>query len=110
MDADEQQIYNYLQTYGEEWVSAREISRRAGGKRRFSEDNEWARPVLSRLRAAFIIEADQAGRFRLRPDPRKKHAKKQWIAPDIEKILNEGGIETGAEDAERPPGESDEPS
>ena len=108
MDADEQQIFDYLQTYGEEWVSGREISRRAGGKKRFAEDNNWARPVLFRLRAARIIEANQSGQYRLRPDPDKKGEKKQWIAPDIEKILKEGGIDVNAADTEPLPEESDE--
>jgi len=108
MDADEQEIYNYLLTYGEEWVSGREIARRAGGKKRYAEDNDWARPVLARLRSAGIIEGNQAGRFRIKPEPGHKSEKKQWIAPDIEKILKEGGIGVEAEDAELPSEESDE--
>ena len=108
MDADEQQIYDYLLTYGEEWVSAREICRRAAGKKRYAEDNDWAKPVLFRMRATRIVEADQAARYRITPDPGKKSEKKQWIAPDIEKILKEGGIDVNAEETEPPPAETDE--
>jgi hypothetical protein len=107
MDADEQQIYDYLLTYGEEWVSAREICRRAAGKRRYAEDNDWAKPVLFRMRAAHIVEADQAARYRLKPEPGKER-KKQWIAPDIEKILKEGGIGVDAAETEPLPEETDE--
>ncbi len=111
MDADEQQIFNYLLTYGEQWVSGREISRRAGGKRRYAEDNEWARPVLGRLRGAGILEGNQAGRFRIKPELLHKDEEEQWVAPDIEKILSERGDGTaGAEDIELSPEESDEPS
>jgi hypothetical protein len=110
MDADEQMIYDYLLTYGEEWVSAREISRRAGGRKRFAEDNNWARPVLFRLRAARILEADQAGRYRVKPVEGAER-KEKWVAPDIEKILKEGGIDVDAEPTDVPldePEESDE--
>lgn len=107
MDADEQMIYDYLLTYGEEWVSAREISRRAGGRKRYAEDNNWARPVLFRLRSARILEADQGGRYRIKPVEGAER-KEKWVAPDIEKLLAEGGIDADAEPLEPLPEETDE--
>ena len=60
MDADEHEIFEYLKTYGEEFVSAREICRRAGGKRRYAEDNNWAKPVLQRMKEKRLLESNAA--------------------------------------------------
>lgn len=67
MDADEQAILSYLEGYGDQWVNAKEICRRAGGKRRFSDDPAWARPVLVRMKELRLVEADMAGRYRIPP-------------------------------------------
>ena len=90
MDADEREIYDYLKTFGEEWVSAKEVCRRAGGKRRYNEDNNWAKPILHHLKEQGILEGDQLGRYRIKPA--KKTHKGRWVSPDIEKILREGGL------------------
>jgi hypothetical protein len=92
MDADEREIFDYLKASGEEWVNAKEICRRAGGKRKFSEDPSWARPILQRMKERRILEADMASRFRIRPVEKKEH-KGKWVSPDIQKILSEGGME-----------------
>src|ERR1700727_1203312 len=39
MDADEREVYDFLGTFGESWVNAKEICRRASTKKRFNEDN-----------------------------------------------------------------------
>jgi hypothetical protein len=92
MDADEREIYQYLKSWGGEFVAAREIGRRAGGKRRFHEEPEWAKPVLLRMQERGILESNSTGHFRIKPVP-KKNKDKQWISPDIAKILKESGVE-----------------
>jgi hypothetical protein len=104
MDADEREIFDYLKTYGEEWVNAREICRRAGGKKRFNEDNNWAKPILHRMKERRIVEGDELGRYRIRPEPRKGR-KGRWVSPDIQKILKESGVKV---DLEAPEAASDE--
>jgi len=99
MDADEREVFQYLKTFGEDWVNAREICRRAGGKRRYYEDNDWAKPVLQRMKDRQIVESDVQGRFRIKPLPRKGR-KGRWVSPDIQKILEEGGVQTDAEQTE----------
>jgi hypothetical protein len=89
MDADERDIFQYLKTWGESFSSAMEICRRAGSKRKFHEDPTWAKPVLVRMAERGILESDLSGRYRIKPVPRGKH--KQWVAPDVAKILEEGG-------------------
>jgi ribosomal protein L12E/L44/L45/RPP1/RPP2 len=99
MDADEREIFDYLKTFGEEWVNAKEICRRAGGKRRYHEDNNWAKPILHRMKEQHILEGDELGRFRIKPPPKKGH-KGRWVSPDIQKILNESGVQVDADRAD----------
>jgi len=92
MDADEREIYHYLKSYRHEYISGREIGRRAGGKRRFAAEPQWAKPVLSRMVERGILETDPAGHFRIRPMG-KKAEKKRWVSPQIQRILQESGKE-----------------
>jgi hypothetical protein len=105
MDADEHEIFEYLKTFGEEWVNGKEVCRRAAGKKRYAEDNNWAKPILHRMKEQHLIEGDQMGRYRIKPE--KKHKKDRWISPDIERILRESGVKV---DVERAEAASDEPS
>ena len=91
MDSDEREIFDYLKTWGADFVNAKEVCRRAGGKKRYAEDNDWAKPVLQRMKERNILEGDSLGRYRIKPVPKKKHGGR-WIAPDIEKILKESGV------------------
>lgn len=92
MDADEREIFNFLKTFGEEWVASKEICRRAGGKKRFSQDNSWAMPILQRMKERNILEGDALGRYRITPSK-----KDRWMSPEIEKILREKGVQVDAE-------------
>jgi len=92
MDADEREIYQYLKSWGSEFVAAREIGRRAGGRRRFNEEPEWAKPVLLRMVERGILESNSTGHFRIKR-VLKKNKDKQWISPDIATILKESGVE-----------------
>jgi len=100
MDADEREIFEFLKTRSNDFTSAMEICRRAGNKKKFHDDPNWAKPPLQRMEERSILESDQSGRYRIKPVSRK-HAK-QWVAPDIAKILEEGGVtaEGGAAAAE----------
>jgi hypothetical protein len=106
MDSDEREIIEYLKTWGEDFISAKEICRRAGGKRRYAEDNSWAMPILQRLKARNLLEGDELGRYRIKPAS-KKSLKARWISPDIEKILRESGVQV---DTARADAATDEPS
>ncbi len=92
MDGDERDIYQFLKTCGEEFAAAMEIARRAGIKKRFYDDPDWAKPVLARMEDRGIVEHDVMGRYRIKPMA-KKGKNKQWVAPDIAKILGESGVE-----------------
>ena len=91
MDADEKEIVEFLKSWPGQFVSAREICRRAGGKWRYREDEKWALPVLQRMLEKALIEADSTGHFRLILEERKKGQKKWWASPEIKKILEQSG-------------------
>jgi hypothetical protein len=93
MDADEREIYQFLKSLSGEYVAAREICRRAGGKRRFHEDADWAKPVLLRMEERGIVESNATGHFRIKPVRKSKEKDKRWVSPEIAKILKESGLE-----------------
>jgi len=86
MDAEEKEICDFLKSWIDQFVSQREICRRAGGKWRFRENPNWALPVLSRMTEKGILESDAAGHFRLAPE-KKDDKKKRWLSPHLKKLL-----------------------
>jgi hypothetical protein len=94
MDADEKEVCNYLKACGGQFVSSREIARRASGKWRFREDPNWAAMILLRLVEKGHLESDATGYYRLkRTDPQKKP--KKWVSPHIKAILEKSGKDFG---------------
>jgi hypothetical protein len=104
MDTDEREIFQFLKTWGTEFTGAMEICRRAGSKRKFHEDPNWAKPVLVRMEERGILESDLSGRFRIKPVARHKKSNK-WVSPDIAKLLKESGVEMDATEGGAPEGE-----
>ncbi len=91
MDMDERDIFQFLKTWGAGFTSVREIARRASSKKRFYDDPGWAKPILMRMVERGILESDMQGRYRIKPVPKKKRGR-QWVAPDIAKILQDSGV------------------
>jgi hypothetical protein len=96
MDTDERDIFQFLKTWGADFTNAKEVARRAASKKKFYDDPEWAKPILMRMEERGILESDIQGRYRIKPLPKKKQGK-QWVSPDIAKILKESGVEVDAE-------------
>lgn len=90
MDSDEREICLYLKGFPGQFVSFAEISRRAGGKRRYRTEPEWAVPVLSRLVEKRLIESDSTGHYKLKLRP-KTDKPARWVSPQIRKILEKSG-------------------
>jgi len=91
MDADEREIYYYVKSWGQTFVSAREIARRAGGKHRFRHEPDWATPVITRMTERGILESDNGGHYRLKPAPKKNKENLRWVSPEVAKILKSSG-------------------
>lgn len=90
MDAEERDICNFLKISPGEFISIREICRRAGGKWRYRENEQWAIPVIARLIERKIIEGNSSGQYRL-IIKKKKNEKPKWVAPHIREILESSG-------------------
>lgn len=90
MDADEKQICNYLKAFPKQFISTREISRRAGGKWRHREDPEWPTEPLIRLVDKGVVDVDASGHYCLKPR-KEKDKKKKWVSPQIQKLLEKSG-------------------
>ncbi len=88
MQAKERDICTYLKSLPGQFVSAREIARRAGGKSRHRENPHWAAPVIAKLLEKKVIETDSAHNYRLIVKERKP---KRWISPQMKKILEANG-------------------
>jgi hypothetical protein len=89
MELEEKEICTYLKSLRGQFISAREIARRAGGKWRFQDDPNWAVPFLGYLVEKKLIEADSTGHYRFiikDKDPRKK-----WLSPQMKNILEKSG-------------------
>jgi hypothetical protein len=103
MDADQNDICQFLKSWPGQFVSRKEICRRAGGKWRYREDENWALPVLQRMLENYLVESDSTGHFRLLRhapcDPKNK--KRLWISPAIRKILQQSGRSFGVLDLDK---------
>lgn len=113
MNSDERDIVDFLKTCHGQYVSPREICRRGGNKKRYREDPEWALRILPPMVDKNILETDGMGHYKLAEE--KKKERKKWVAPEIQKILEESGKDfsgniepgatTGGEMAPEPPPE-----
>ena len=109
MSSDEREIFHYLQTWGVEFISAKEVSRRAGTKKRYHEDPDWAKPLLMAMAERGLLEGDAMGRFRIKPEPKKGH-KQRWVSPEIEQLLKDKGLDAeGGESDPAAEGQTDQP-
>jgi len=103
MQPEEREICTYLKSMPGQFISARDIARRAGGKWRFREDPLWAEPVLTRLLEKKIIETDSTHHYRLIMKVEKKNRK--WVSPQMKRLLENSGKDFThvIEDEELPP-------
>jgi hypothetical protein len=91
MDAAEREIYHYLKTERPKAVSARDINRRIGSKRKFRYNPDWATATLLGMVERGILETDAEGAYRLKPVPSRQTEGKRWASPEIARILKASG-------------------
>jgi hypothetical protein len=95
MDSDERQILSYLKSWGKQYVAAREIARRAGGKRRFRDEPQWCFPVIAKMVEQAQLETDGFGHYRTVQSSAEARNKKQWVSPHLRRILERSGKDFG---------------
>jgi hypothetical protein len=91
MDSDEREVFFFLRSQAGQSFPSGSICRHAGGKHRFRDSPDWARPVILRMVERGILEVDAAGNYRLKPLPKIRLASKRWVSPHIAAILKESG-------------------
>ena len=70
MNAEEKEIYDFLQSRPGLYISVNEISKYIGRGRQFEIDRNWARPILRRMEMEGHLEANPFGEYRVRePQP-----------------------------------------
>ena len=65
LSAEALDIIAYLNTAPGKFVSMQEISRRAGGRRRYEESPSWARNLVAPLVEAGLIQVNARGHYRV---------------------------------------------
>ena len=90
-----------------QFLSAREIARRAGGKWRFRENPNWPAAALLRLIDSGMVQVDAAGRYGLAHTVKEKNLQR-WISPQIRKILEQSGKKFGEPMEPKEPEDSNE--
>lgn len=91
MTWEEREIVNFLKGSPKVFYTAREIARRAAGKRVFAETPHWARPFLPKLVERGLLETDATGHFRIKGEDKKIDAKgRKWVSPAIARLLKKG--------------------
>ena len=89
MDADEREVYIYLKSWTHQFIPPRDICRRAGGKHKYRDNENWAVPALNRMLDRGIVEI-QEGHYRLKPMP-KPNTKRRMVSPDVARMLKASG-------------------
>ena len=66
MNADELEIYEFLQQRPNIYISIMEIGKRLGARKRFDTDRHWARPLLRRMEIDGLVEVNLFGEYKLK--------------------------------------------
>jgi hypothetical protein len=91
MTADEKDIIQYLKGWPHSFVSAREIARKVGSRKRYEENRGWALPILVHMVCTNLLETDHLGAYRLRVEDVKKKRRQTHVSPQLLKILKSAG-------------------
>ena len=65
VNAEQQQVLNFLQSSPNSSFAAMEISRRAGSRKQFEHDPRWAVNCLRYLLDLKLVERDNRGHYKL---------------------------------------------
>jgi len=104
MTQDEMDILSYFKANPKVWVKAKELARQVGGKFRFEQNQDWARPILKKFATKELIEVDSAGAYRLRPKTRSNRPR-IFVTPEIAAALRRAGKDLKVDVGEEEPDE-----
>ena len=69
MTTEETEIYEFLKRFPNQFVSAGDVSKSVGSRKRLNDDRNWALPVLRRMEIEGWIESSPFGDFRVVHQP-----------------------------------------
>jgi len=73
LNAEQQQVLNFLRSSPEAWFSGMEVSRRAGTRAQFEEEPRWAVNCLRYLVDMKLVERDSSAHYKFRdPDAKRE--------------------------------------
>ena len=110
MAADEAEVCEFLKSWPGQFVSAKEICRRAGGKWRYREDERWALPVLLRLVEKKLVEDDAGSHYRLITQHDRKDEKMRSIWSRTQNRCLQSGGDFGVIDLDKDLGPDHSPA
>ena len=129
LSSDELEILDYLKSWKGKFVTMMEISRSAGGRRKFREDEHWAKPLMARLVESHLIEVNERGHYKVVPEkqetaggtaenyfpepktpgligedyfptiPQTDKVPERWVSPQVAQILKRAGKQIGGHKA-----------
>ena len=94
LSSDERDVVQYLKSWKEQFVSGKEICRRAAGKKRFQKEPHWFFRIMPLMMEKGVIETDGNGHYRVKGEETKKQDRtkqKKWVSPQIARILKQSG-------------------
>ena len=86
------------------WLKAKELARHIGGKFRYEQNPEWAKPILKKFASKDLIEVDAAGAYRLKPKVRENKPR-IFVTPEIAAALRRAGKDLKVDIGEKEPDE-----
>src|SRR4051794_29355749 len=101
MSGDEQMVLQYLNSFPNLFVSAAEVSKRAGDRRQYKANPEWARRPLHLLTLQGVLEMNASGHYRTKP--KAEHGGEELAAAAEEKPPETPSEETPATPKEASP-------
>lgn len=97
-------ILSYFKANPKVWVKAKELARQVGGKFRFEQNPDWAKPTLKKFANKELIEVDSAGAYRLKPKQRDQRPR-IFVTPEIAAALRRAGKDLKVDIGEKEPDE-----
>ena len=91
LGSDENCVLQYLNTWPDEFVSEKQIARRADSKDRFMTEPHWTYNALSQLLMMELIETDGTGKYRMKVHRNETGGSKKFMAPHLRQILEKSG-------------------
>ncbi|HEV2392257.1 MAG TPA: hypothetical protein VG146_07830 [Verrucomicrobiae bacterium] len=91
-----------MKSWPGQFVSVVQICRRAGNRRQFQENPNWAVPLLATMLDKKVVECDAYNRYRLKPPEKKR---KVFMSPELKKILEKAGRTFDVDESAAGPGD-----